>query len=98
MQPPLEPLSPDARERGATIYAVPRLALPLVLEAGLFDCYQVEHAGEQGYTFKAWEPVARFDYVFASGAMARGLRGCDRVTGELADTASDHLPVWADFD
>jgi len=96
-QPPLEGLSPDARQRAEKIYAVPRLAVPLVLEAGYRDCYQTPHPQEQGYTFKAWEPVARLDYIFASPEMARRLRACDRVSGDLAAKASDHLPIWADF-
>jgi exodeoxyribonuclease III len=96
-QPPLDSLSDDARARAEKIYAVPRLAVPLVLEAGYRDSYQTQHPQEQGYTFKAWEPVARLDYIFASPEMARRLRACDRVTSDLAAKASDHLPVWADF-
>lgn len=95
--PPNHGLSLDARHRAHNVYAVPRQAIPLVLEAGLFDCYQVRHPGEQGYTFKSWEPVARLDYIFASELLARRLRGCDRVTGGEAAKASDHLPVWAEF-
>jgi endonuclease/exonuclease/phosphatase family metal-dependent hydrolase len=97
VRPPLEGLSRDARERAEKIYAVPRLAIPLVLEAGYADSYQMRHPAEQGYTFKAWEPVARFDYIFASPDMARRLTVCDLVTGELTVKASDHLPLWAEF-
>ncbi len=96
-QPPLEGLSHEARQRAEKIYSLPRLAIPLVLEAGYLDSYRMRHPQEQGYTFKAWEPVARLDYIFASSDMARRLRACDRVTGDLATKASDHLPVWAEF-
>jgi endonuclease/exonuclease/phosphatase family metal-dependent hydrolase len=97
IQPALTSLSQDARVRAEKIYSLPRLAIPLVLEAGYFDSYQTQHPHEQGYTFKSWEPVARFDYIFASREMAKRLRACDRVTGELVTQASDHLPVQAEF-
>lgn len=97
VEPPHDGLSLEGRTRAKMIYDVPRLAIPLVLEATLFDCYQVQHPGEQGYTFKSWEPVARFDYIFASELLAKRLRTCDRVTGGETPKASDHLPVWAEF-
>jgi endonuclease/exonuclease/phosphatase family metal-dependent hydrolase len=96
-RPAPDNLSDDARQRAATIYGVPRLAIPLVLEAGYVDSYQTQHPAELGYTFKAWEPVARLDYIFASPEMARRQHACDLVTGGLTAKASDHLPLWADF-
>ncbi len=97
VEPPHDGLSLEGRTRAKLIYGVPRQAIPLVLEANLFDCFQVQHPGEQGYTFKSWEPVARLDYIFASESLAKRLRGCDRVTGGETAKASDHLPLWAEF-
>ncbi|HEX6820324.1 MAG TPA: endonuclease/exonuclease/phosphatase family protein [Ktedonobacterales bacterium] len=97
VEPPHDGLSLEGRTRAKMIYGVPRLAIPLVLEANLFDCYQIQHPGEQGYTFKSWEPLARFDYIFAGEQLAKRLRGCDHVTGGETAKASDHLPVWAEF-
>jgi len=97
IEPPHDGLSLEGRTRAKLIYGVPRLAIPLVLEANLFDCYQVQHPDEQGYTFKSWEPVARLDYIFASEPLAKRLHACERVTGGETAKASDHLPVWAEF-
>jgi len=95
--PPPEVLSHEARQRAEKIYSLPRMAIPLVLEAGYLNGYLLRHPQEQGYTFKAWEPVARLDYIFATSAMAQRQQACDRVMGDQAAKASDHLPVWADF-
>jgi exodeoxyribonuclease-3 len=96
-RPPLEGLSPDACQRAEKIYAVPRLAIPLVLAAGYVDSYLMLRPDQQGYTFKAWGPVARLDYIFAAPEMAKRLRACDCVASDLAAKASDHLPMWAEF-
>lgn len=97
MLTPERPLSADVAERAEREYARPRLSIPLLLAAGYVDCYRALHPEQSGYTYRSDAPLARIDYIFASPQMARRLRACERVEGELAGGASDHLPVWADF-
>jgi endonuclease/exonuclease/phosphatase family metal-dependent hydrolase len=42
-------------------------------------------------------PWLRLDYIFASPMMATRLAAGGVVTSEGARHASDHLPVWAEF-
>ena len=46
-----------------------------------------------GYTWEAWAPVERIDYIFVSEDIR--VRQVERVTREAALRASDHLPVVA---
>lgn len=48
-------------------------------------------------TFRSAAPWLRLDYIFASPEMAARLRACDIVIGEEAERASDHFPIWAEF-
>jgi exodeoxyribonuclease III len=75
----------------------PGLAIPLLLEAGYIDCYRTLHTTTPGYTYKLPTPGLRIDYIFASPSLAQHLQACDIVTGEEAERASDHLPIWAKF-
>ncbi|SRR5579884_2286848 len=75
----------------------PRLALPLLLDAGYVDCYRALHATTPGYTYKLPTPGLRIDYILASPTLAHHLQACDIVIGEEAERASDHLPIWATF-
>jgi exodeoxyribonuclease-3 len=84
-------------EENLSAEALPRQAIPLVLEAGYSDCYRALHPAEPGYTYAAPNPSLRLDYIFASSALAGRLRACDRVTDAEALVASDHLPIWAEF-
>lgn len=40
----------------------------------------------------------RLDYVFASAAAAAGVKRAERVDGALAETASDHYPLFVDVE
>jgi exodeoxyribonuclease-3 len=75
-----------------------RRALKLLLAAGYVDCFRALHPGEHGFTLPAQRPSIRLDYIFADPALAPHLRAC-RVVSEPAavKTASDHLPVLAEF-
>lgn len=75
----------------------PRRAIGLLLEAGYVDCYRVLHPGVPGYTYPTDCPWLRLDYVFASPELAPHLLACDVVDGAVAASASDHLPVSAEF-
>ncbi|HLZ56366.1 MAG TPA: endonuclease/exonuclease/phosphatase family protein [Ktedonosporobacter sp.] len=75
----------------------PRQVIPLLLEADYVDCYRTIHPAASGYTTHTGHPALRIDYIFASPPFAQHLFACDIVTGEEAEKASDHFPVWAEF-
>ena len=75
----------------------PRQVIPLFLEAGYTDCYRILHPLTPGYTYPVPAPWLRIDYIFATPTLAERLQACDVSTGEEAEMASDHFPVWAEF-
>ena len=89
---------PGVEKRGEAVDGVPRLAIAQLLEAGYVDCFRALHPDDPGYTYLAWAPWLRLDYVFASPALAKRLRACEVVRGDVAARASDHLAVWAELD
>jgi exodeoxyribonuclease-3 len=70
---------------------VSRAPIGLVLAAGFVDCFRGVRPGEHGWTYLAWQPWARLDYVFARGLRARS---CEVVVTD----ASDHYAVLAELD
>jgi exodeoxyribonuclease III len=72
-------------------------AIGYVLDADYLDCYRALNPLTPGFSYKSEHPWLRLDYVFASPEMAERLLRCDFVTGEGMDKASDHLPLWAEF-
>lgn len=76
---------------------MPREAIPLLLNAGYIDCYRRVHPIAPGYTYKLPDPSMRLDYIFASIEMALHLNRCAVVMSEEARSASDHLPIMAEF-
>ncbi len=77
---------------------IPRWALGPLPEAGYVDCFRKLHPEEDGFTLPSPRPQVRLDYVFASPPLADTLIECRVVTAprEVA-SASDHLPVLAEF-
>jgi exodeoxyribonuclease-3 len=77
---------------------VPRLALKPLLDGGYVDCFREMHPQEDGFTLPSSGPRVRLDYVFAAPPLGGALSGC-RVVAEpaVAASASDHLPVMAEF-
>jgi exodeoxyribonuclease-3 len=75
-----------------------RYALRPLLDAGYVDCFRALHPHDDGFTLPASDPKVRLDYVFADPALSASLREC-RVVMEpdVVKTASDHLPVVAEF-
>lgn len=67
---------------------VSRRPIQLALEAGFTDCYRELHHGDRGWTYLAWHPWARLDYVFARLLP----RSCEVVETD----ASDHFAVVAE--
>ena len=77
---------------------VPRRALGPLLEAGYVDCFRQMRPREDGFTLPSTGPRVRLDYVFADASLAGALSGCRVVTEPAAAaSASDHLPVMAEF-
>ena len=72
--------------------------IQIMLDAGYLDAYRRLHT-EPGYTFPAWDPHVRIDYVFSLVAnLSIALPSCDVVT-DIARTpkATDHLPLVAEI-
>ncbi len=79
---------------------VPRRALGPLLDAGYVDCFRERRPQEEeGFTLPSSGPRVRLDYVFAAPALAGTLSGRRVVTepAAVAASASDHLPVLAEF-
>jgi endonuclease/exonuclease/phosphatase family metal-dependent hydrolase len=78
----------------------PRAGIELLLKAGYVDCYRHVKPLQPGFTCPAAAPAGRIDYIFASPELARRLSTAFVVVkaeGVSGDEASDHLPVFAQF-
>jgi exodeoxyribonuclease-3 len=69
-----------------------------MLDRSYVDAYRSLHRDRPGYTFLAWDPHVRLDYVFLPVAWASRLRACEVLDGPASAAASDHLPLVADLD
>lgn len=68
----------------------------IILGSGYVDGFRRLHADRAGLTFPVWNPHVRLDYVFVPSAFADRLRTCEVRTGEPANLASDHYPLFAE--
>jgi endonuclease/exonuclease/phosphatase family metal-dependent hydrolase len=84
---------PGVDRRGEAVPGQPRVVLEPLVAEGYVDCYRALHREKAGYTYTADRPWLRIDYAFASPSAAVRLCGCDVVSGAVAATASDHLPL-----
>lgn len=66
--------------------------------SNLFDAWTVAHGDEPGYTYSAWEPVKRIDYMFVPEAsMVRHIAiAADKPDAEGV-YPSDHLGLYAEL-
>jgi endonuclease/exonuclease/phosphatase family metal-dependent hydrolase len=69
---------------------VSRRPIEFVLEAGFTDCFRALNPDQRGWTYLAWHPWARLDYVFAR----QRAPACTVVETQ----ASDHFAVVAELD
>ena len=71
--------------------------IQIMLDAGYLDAYRHLHT-EPGFTFPAWDPHARIDYLFVPKQFVDRVQSCNVVT-EIAEPASatDHLPLVAEI-
>jgi len=98
--------SAEARERLAAYQQAQNWPVPAfdlidqVQKAGYTDAYgrfRQAAGAPDGATFPAADPERRIDYIFASAAAAERLLACRPFDHPTARTASDHLPVLAEF-
>ncbi len=85
---------------GIGFFYTPRGGIDLLSKAGYVDCFRFLHPHEKGFTWPAPIPSGRVDFIFASSELALHLSNCEVIVeGEetLSETASDHLPLFADF-
>ncbi|HEY6538378.1 MAG TPA: endonuclease/exonuclease/phosphatase family protein [Candidatus Dormibacteraeota bacterium] len=101
---PLLEVLPRSDATDAVLGALfPRAAVRSMLRAGYVDCLRKLHPRASAFTCPSYRPAVRIDYVFASPELAARLARCEVVgrSGELAAVArraSDHFPVWAEFE
>jgi len=71
--------------------------IQIMLDAGYIDCYRRMNT-DHGFTFPAWDPHVRLDYVFTPKQFTDRVRSCDVVT-EINEPAkaTDHLPLVAEI-
>jgi endonuclease/exonuclease/phosphatase family metal-dependent hydrolase len=72
-------------------------AIQIMLDGGYVDCYRKLHA-DPGFTFPAWDPHVRLDYVFAPRKHSSRVTTCDvmkNINGPAK--ATDHLPLIAEL-
>jgi endonuclease/exonuclease/phosphatase family metal-dependent hydrolase len=70
-------------------------ALLAVERSGYVDLFRHLHPGELGHTIL---PGGRIDYIFATVDLTACAQICEVVRTPLAERASDHFPIFADFD
>jgi len=78
---------------------IQRETIQIMGEAKYVDGYRLLHAEEKGYTFPAWDPHLRLDYVFLPERFASRLQSCE-VIDQLpkVQMASDHFPLLSELE
>lgn len=72
--------------------------IQIMLDAGYIDTYRRLHA-EPGFTFPAWDPNVRLDYIFAPTQFSDRVLKCELVTDiKEPAKATDHLPLLAEIE
>ena len=73
--------------------------IQIMLDAEYEDGYRLLHPLEDGFTFPAWNPHVRLDYVFVPLLFADTLKSCEVMYEGLATGhASDHFPLLSVLD
>jgi endonuclease/exonuclease/phosphatase family metal-dependent hydrolase len=84
--------------RGSELRQGPRGVIADIERAGWVDCFRLHNPRAPGLTLGASRRVARVDYIFASKPLAEKLTACRVLSHPHVARASDHSPVWAEFD
>ncbi len=83
---------------GSPITTGSRGIIAPIEKAGWVDCFRLRNPRAPGLTLGTGRRVARVDYIFASKPLADRLVACRVLSHPDARLASDHSPVWAEFD
>ena len=83
---------------GSELGRGPDGVIAAIKREGWRDCMRLRNPRAGGYTLGARRRVARVDYVFASKSLAERLTSCRVHQHPGVLEASDHSPVWAQFD
>ena len=83
---------------GSALTSGSRGIIAAIERAGWVDCFRQRNPNAPGLTLGTGRRVARVDYLFASKPLAQRLVGCRVLTHRDLLAASDHSPVWAEFD
>jgi exodeoxyribonuclease III len=71
--------------------------IQIMIDAGYIDSYRRLHT-DHGFTFPAWDPHVRLDYLFIPSRFADRVTSCDVVTDMPEPAkATDHLPLLAEI-
>ena len=76
----------------------PKGVIAAVERAGWEDSFRLRNPRAPGFTLGAGRRVARVDYIFASKPLAGALKACRVLRHPELLAASDHSPIWAEFD
>jgi endonuclease/exonuclease/phosphatase family metal-dependent hydrolase len=67
--------------------------IQILFNKGYTDVYRVLH-NDHGYTFPAWNPHIRLDYLFVPSSFAPRITACKVISDAPGvKDASDHLPL-----
>lgn len=71
--------------------------IQIMLDAGYLDAYRHLHT-EPGFTFPAWDPHARIDFLFVPAQFVDRVVSCEVMT-DISEPAraTDHLPLVAEI-
>ena len=83
---------------GSSLSEGPRGVIPAFERSGWIDCFRQHNPRAAGLTLGARRRVARVDYIFASKPLAQKLAACHVLRHPELLAASDHSPLWAQFD
>lgn len=68
-------------------------AIKMIVDAGYFDGYRGLNS-DPGFTFPAWDPHVRLDYIFTPMEFADRVVSCEVISDiEQPAKATDHLPL-----
>lgn len=76
----------------------PRGVIAAIERAGWVDCFRERNPRAPGLTLGSGRRVTRVDYIFASPPLADRLVACRVLRHPELLPASDHSPIWAEFD
>jgi len=83
---------------GSELKRGPRGIIAGIERTGWTDCFRERNPCAPGLTLGAGRRVARVDYIFASQPLVERLVACRVARHRELLAASDHSPVWAEFD